>query len=218
MKPIRWDYYNDPDRKHLYGVWSALIHLKETQPVFQTANFTMKVGSGSLLKSIQLSDTSMDVDIIGNFDVVSGSIDPSFQQTGKWYDYFSGDSITVTNVDAPITLQPGEYHIYTTKRLTPPDFILATQEHTIGNDLSGFQVYPNPASSNLQLKVNMQSATSGMISLYDLTGRMIKTFYNGRFNQGINTLDFNVSGIGQGLYFVVVNTENNRQVKKLMIQ
>ncbi len=218
LKPIRWDYYNDPARKHLYGVWSALIHLKETQPVFQTANFTMKVGSGSLLKSIQLSDTSMDVDIIGNFDVVSGSIDPAFQKTGTWYDYFSGDSINVTSVDANITLQPGEYHIYTTKRLTAPDFILGTQEHSIGNDLSRFQLYPNPASSGIQLKLNMETATNGMISLYDLTGRMIRTFYKGRFNQGVNTLNFNVSGIGQGLYFVVVNTENNRQVKKLMIQ
>ena len=219
LKPIRWDYYsNDVNRRHLYTVWSALIHLKETQPVFQTSSFTMKVGATSLLKSIQLSDTSMDVDIIGNFDVVAGDITPSFQKTGWWYDYFSGDSINVSDVNATINLQPGEYHIYTTKKLTAPDLVLGTQQHTLNNGLSEFQVYPNPAFGNIQLNVNMQSATSGEISLYDLTGRMIKTFYNGRFNQGVNTFDFNVNGIGQGLYFVVVNTENNRQVKKLMIQ
>ncbi len=218
IKPIKWDYYSDANRKHLYGVWSALIHLKETQPVFQTSNFTLKVGAGSLLKSIQLSNTSMDVDIIGNFDVTAGNITPVFQKTGTWYDYFSGDSINVSDVNAAITLQPGEYHIYTTKRLTPPDFILATQEHTINSGLPVFNMYPNPASSNIELKMNMQSVSNGLISLYDLTGRRIKTFYKGRFNQGVNTMDFDVSGIGQGLYFVVVNTENQRQVKKLMIQ
>lgn len=217
-KPIRWDYYNNANRKHLYDVWASLIKLKETQPVFQTSNFTMRVGDGSLLKSIQLSDTSMDVDIIGNFDVVAGNIDPAFPKTGKWYDYFSGDSIEVANADAQITLQPGEYHIYTTKKLSTPDIVSGVQNHKLTNDLSVFQVYPNPASSNIELKMNLQSASTGSISLYDLTGRKIKTLYNGKFAQGINKMDFDVSGVGQGLYFVVVNTENQRQVRKLMIQ
>ena len=218
-KPIGWDYYNEPNRKHLYDVWAALIHLRKTQPVFQTSDFTMNVGETSLLKSIQLVDpSSMDVDIIGNFDVTSGSIDPKFPKTGKWYDYFSGDSITVANVNAPITLQPGEYHIYTSKRLTPPDFVTGVQDHKLNDDFSVFQIYPNPATSNIELKMNLKSATDGSISLYDLTGRKVKTFYKGNLAQGVNKMDFDVSGVGQGLYFVVLNTNNQRQVKKLMIQ
>ena len=218
LKPYGWDYYNDPNRKHLYNVWADLIHLRKTQPVFQTSNFTMNVGSGSLLKSVQLVGSSMDVDIIGNFDVTSGSIDPKFPQTGKWYDYYSGDSITVSNVDAPITLQPGEYHIYTTKKLTKPDFVTGVREHKLNNNLSVFRIYPNPAASNIELKVNLKAATRGDISLYDLTGRKVKTLYDGSLNQGINQMDFNVSSVGQGLYFVVVSTENQRQVSKLMIR
>lgn len=217
LKPMGWDYYSNINRRHLYAVWSALIHLKETQPVFQTSNFSMRVGDGSLLKSISLTDTSMDVDIIGNFDVTSGSIDPEFPTTGKWYDYFSGDSLTIGNVDSLITLQPGEYHIYTTKRLSAPDLVLGTREHKIDN-MSVFQIFPNPASGNISLKMDMKTATNGNISLYDLTGRKIKTFYQGRFNQGVNQMNFDISGIGQGLYFVVVNTDNQRQVEKLMIQ
>ncbi|MCB9247103.1 MAG: hypothetical protein H6613_00415 [Ignavibacteriales bacterium] len=57
----------------------------------------------------------MNATIIGNFDVVERSISPSFQNTGMWYNYFSGDSIDVTDTQISIPLQPGEFHIYTTK-------------------------------------------------------------------------------------------------------
>lgn len=216
LKPIRWDYYQDQDRKHLYGVWSALINLKKTQPVFRTTDFTLDVGG--TMKKIHLTDTSMDVTILGNFGVVAGNIIPSFQKTGWWYDYFKGDSINVTDVNAVINLQPGEYRIYTTKRLTPPNFILGIRDHVLKKDLSLFQIYPNPAFDNIGMKLNIPSATYSNISLYDLTGRKIKTFYNGSLHQGLNSLHFGINGLDRGLYFVVVKTDKQSQVQKLIIR
>ncbi len=218
-KPILWDYYDNPDRKHLYGVWSALIHLKETEPIFNTTDYSLDVGNG-LFKKIQLNGTDMQVNILGNFDVKTVTISPDFQKTGWWYDYFSGDSLNVTSTgtDFQMTLAPGEYHLYTSVKLNRPDFILGIQENTIQDNESEFSVYPNPVISSMDITWNQKEATSGNFSLYDLTGRKVKVLYEGHFKQGTNHLHFDVGELNHGLYFIVWNNGIQRLAKKIMIQ
>ncbi len=215
-KPIRWDYYQDMNRKHLYGIWSALIHLKEMQPAFRTKNYTLDVSGAT--KQIHLTDTSMDVTVLGNFGVIQQSITPNFQKTGWWYNYFSGDSINVTNTKAPISLTPGEYRLYTTKRLTRPDFILGVPQNKLNNTGDNLSIYPNPATLEIDVKWKMSTPSTGEISLFDITGRKVRVFYRGNFKRGINHLHFGLDGINRGLYFMVMNTGNTQQVKKLMVQ
>ena len=122
-KPIRWDYYDDPNRQRLFQVYSTLTTLKQSQPVFNTTNFSIDVAD--TMKTIHLRHEEMDVTIIGNFDTYPGTIDPSFTKTGTWYDYLSGDSLVVTDVNMPIDLDKSEYRIYTSVRLPAPDLIAA---------------------------------------------------------------------------------------------
>ena len=218
LKPIRWDYYNQPARKKLYEVWSALIKLKKTQPVFKTANFTMDVSS--LIKKIQLNDNSMDVTIIGNFDVNPGSINPTFQKAGWWYDYFTGDSLNVTNTNSNISLQPGEYHLYTSKKLLRPDFVTGVSKIVNPDNFSKINIFPNPSSANsmAEMKVKLSSPVkSSRIIIYDLTGRKVKTVYQGSLKKGQNMINLDLNGIGQGLYIVTVQTLNRRIVSKLIV-
>ena len=215
-KPILWNYYDNPNRKYLYGVWSALIHLKETQPVFQTKDYSLDVSG--VVKHIWLNSKDIDVAIIGNFDVTEQNATPGFQKTGWWYDYFTDDSINVTNTNAAITLKPGEYRLYTTKKLTRPDFILGVpknEQNTVGEKLS---IYPNPATTGIDVKWNMEKPASGEISLFDLTGRKVCIFFKGDFKQGINRLHFGLDGLNSGLYFMVVDAGREKQVKKLMVR
>ncbi|HFB61368.1 MAG TPA: T9SS type A sorting domain-containing protein, partial [Bacteroidetes bacterium] len=214
-KPILWDYYNNADRKHLYGVWSALIHLKETEPVFKTTDFTLDVGGAT--KRIQLNSTDMDVTILGNFNVTRQNITPYFQKTGWWYEYFTGDSVNVTNTEAQITLDPGEYRFYTTKRLKRPDFILGVSQNE-APDAAALSVYPNPTTAEVNIKWDMQKKTEGNITLFDLTGRAVQILYNGEFKKGINHLHFNLPGLNKGLYFMVLKEGDRKVIRKLVIQ
>lgn len=118
-KPIHWEYFDDVNRKKIYDVWSTLIKFKKEQPVFNTTDYTLNVSG--LTKSIVLRDTSMDVVIVGNFDITSKSITPQFTQTGTWYEYFTGNEKSVTNTSESITLNPGEYRLYSTKNLSNTD-------------------------------------------------------------------------------------------------
>ncbi|MFK5959256.1 MAG: alpha-amylase family glycosyl hydrolase, partial [Lutibacter sp.] len=118
-KPIHWEYFDDVNRKKIYDIWSKLIKLKKKQPVFNTTDFTLNVGG--LTKSIVLRHASMDVVIIGNFDVTSKSITPQFTQTGTWYEYFTDTEKNVTNTSESISLNPGEYRLYSTMNLSTID-------------------------------------------------------------------------------------------------
>jgi glycosidase len=117
-KPIKWDYFTDAKRKHVYSTWATLNAFRQQHPVFHTSDFTLNVST--LVKSIQLRHVTMDVVIIGNFDITNKSLNPNFTKTGTWYEYFSGEVRTVTNQTANIDLKPGEYRLYSTVKLADP--------------------------------------------------------------------------------------------------
>ncbi|MEZ4686909.1 MAG: alpha-amylase family glycosyl hydrolase [Bacteroidia bacterium] len=115
-KPVRWEYFENPARQRLYKIWGALAKLRRAEPAFETQNFSLDVGGS--MKRISLNHPDMNVTVLGNFDKSTGNITPNFQQVGTWYEYFSGDSISVANTTTPISLAAGEYRLYTTKRLS----------------------------------------------------------------------------------------------------
>ncbi|MEZ5195339.1 MAG: alpha-amylase family glycosyl hydrolase [Bacteroidales bacterium] len=81
-KPPRWEYMNDSRRKVLYNIYSVLNHLKQEQEVFNTSDYNLSLNGA--MKSIHLNHSSMNVTILGNFDVTAGNINPQFQHTGIW--------------------------------------------------------------------------------------------------------------------------------------
>lgn len=117
-KPIKWDYVDNVNRKQIYNTWSTLIEFKKQQPVFNSTDFTLNVSG--LTKSITLEHTDMDVVLVGNFDVTSKTISPQFTQTGTWYEYFTGEEKNITSASTSITLNPGEYKLYSTVKLLDP--------------------------------------------------------------------------------------------------
>ena len=109
-KPIYWNYNTDPNRRHLYGVYAKMIKMKEKNAVFASTNSTYDLAGP--IKTIQLKDASANVEVVGNFDVVQQTGNISFPATGTWYDNIRKTSINVTSLPYSMTLQPGEYHVY----------------------------------------------------------------------------------------------------------
>jgi hypothetical protein len=109
--PANWNYMTDPNRVALYNVYAKMIHYKINNPVFTTTNYTSNF-SGAV-KWIQLSGSDgTDVVVVGNCDVIPQTATINFPATGTWYDNLSGESINVSATAQDITLQPGEYHVY----------------------------------------------------------------------------------------------------------
>ncbi len=199
-KPILWEYYDDPARLKLYKVFKTLINLKKDYPAFRSSNFTIDAADNS--KRINIYDSTMDVVIIGNYNVQPSTYDPNFSQTGTWYDYFSGDSIIVTNTHGSLFLMPGEFHIYTTVRLPKPeDDILndvRKDDIQVVKDFSLEQNFPNPFNPSTEIRFNVKVNSNVILKIYDVLGREVKTLLNKEMQNGLHSITWNSdNNIGQ---------------------
>ncbi|MBW1294474.1 alpha-amylase family glycosyl hydrolase [Aquimarina litoralis] len=207
-KPIRWDYLNVSDRTDVYDIYAKLIKLKLNEKIFKTDNFTLSVSTSN--KKIQLTDDAATGDeiryvtIIGNFGVNTISMNPTFQETGTWYDLLddTGASIEVTDVNATISLEPGEFKVYANEQrsLSTPD---------ITNNLTSFNAYPNPAKTAFSIDESVQK-----VFVYNITGALAKKF-EGNFEAGSS---FEIGDLARGLYLVQIQNEKGIATTKLSLR
>lgn len=123
-KPIRWNYQADPNRIALFNVYSKLFKLRNVPnflPTFVTNDVTYNLGSG--FKWLKVNSDSLEIMVIGNFDVTPATGTVTFQNGGTWYNYLSGGTRTATGAEETITLQPGEYYVYLNREVN--NFITA---------------------------------------------------------------------------------------------
>ena len=215
QKPIKWNYQNDFRRKKLYDVYKALIHLKKENEVFRTTDFTLTVSGAQ--KKIQLDHSSMNVTILGNFDVQAGNINPTFQHTGKWYNYFAGDSIDVTNVSDQISLEPGEYRIYTDVKLAKPYIGLGDggqMELEKGKTL----IYPNPSDGEFVIEFILPEASNVRLNILDINGRTVDLIIDRKLDRGIQTHKWDCKNLIPGVYLAELTVNGNKSVSKLVVK
>jgi 1,4-alpha-glucan branching enzyme len=203
-KPIHWEYDSQPDRKHLYEVFRALIDLKEEYPVFSSTTFSLDAAGP--VKRIELTNDTHKVVIAGNFDVVNQTYDLHFPASGKWYEFYTGDSLDVTNESNTITLQAGEYRLYSDKKFKGAGSFATDTKQITGEQNN---VYPNPFSSVLHIS---HAEMLKKIELYDLTGKLILTTPENITN------DMNTSGISPGIYLLKMCDKTGREETRKVIK
>jgi hypothetical protein len=231
---ILWSYNQDPSRVKLYKVWQALIKMRNMYDVFNSpfTGVSMNVAQGVIGRTIHLNNSDMNVTIVGNFGVTNEQVNPDFQHTGKWYDFFSGDSIEVTNTTARLLLAPSEFHIYTTEKLfTPEDGILTDVEDelygsTTPDKFTLQQNYPNPFNPTTTISYSVPAEPSGKLfnvklSVFDILGREVASLVNENKASGSYTVIFDGSNLTSGVYFYKIKAGNGIsnfvQVKKMLL-
>ena len=213
-KPERFAYYWDTDRKHLYQVYSHLANLRAQEEVFSTDDYSYSLSSS--LKSIHLNHSNMNVAVLGNFALTEGSIDPVFQQTGTWYEYFSGDSLEVSDVNDNITLSPGEYRLYTSRRLDIPEFTL--DDRPVNKQIAEkkIKVYPNPADDAVSIEISAEHTGEIILGLYDITGKLILQGLPSAPGSAPGTIKWDVSGLYPGIYYITGRINKEVITEKLI--
>lgn len=218
-KPVLWQYQQDPDKAKLYQVYAELIRLKTTQPVFATSDFNLDLDK--VVKRITLASTDMSVFLIGNFDIKEQTPAANFPGAGTWHDYFSGQELQVNNPTETIVLQPGEFRLFTTKKLEGPtaslvpwaQVILSVDEELVKSE--GVTLYPNPSAGTSIITI--ENSYRGLLSLSvkDVTGRTLQT-YSLLKMQEMAEQELSMVGLPDGLYFVQVSDGEKRMVQKLI--
>ncbi|MBS4015855.1 MAG: T9SS type A sorting domain-containing protein [Candidatus Latescibacteria bacterium] len=89
--------------------------------------------------------------------------------------------------------------------------------------VSGFtlSISPNPFSSHTTIRFTLPASNQASLQIYDVTGRLIKSFTD---NQQLTTNNYltwngkdnNNQSVPYGIYFIKLETENNRIVQKVI--
>ncbi|MDP2038586.1 MAG: alpha-amylase family glycosyl hydrolase [Ignavibacteria bacterium] len=223
-KPIPFsaslNYLSKIDRVRLMKTWSALIKLKKDYPAFSSSDFRMSVSG--YLKRMWINDPSMNVVVIANFAVFTDTMLPEFQNTGKWYNYFTGEELNVVNADMPVTLEPGEFKIFTTVKLPTPEQGILLSVPSLDELPTHFKLeqnFPNPF--NPQTVISYQLAKSGHVSLkvYDVLGREVATLVNEFKQAGNYNSQFSIqnSQFSSGVYFYRIQAGEFSETRKMML-
>ena len=72
-----------------------------------------------------------------------------------------------------------------------------------------FNVYPNPATSTVFVETN----GNAQVSIIDMTGRVVKEMV---ITDNVSAI--NIEDINEGVYFIMIQNENNRIVEKLVVK
>lgn len=165
-KPVRWDYREDPNRYRIHQIISGLADLKLNHPeTFNTSNYNWDVAGYG--KRLHLN-AEMNAVVTANFKTSEISMIPGFQHTGLWWDYFTGQPVEVTDVNAFMSFTPGEYHVYVDQIIDFPDFGSSVDESIPLVESSAF---PNPTTGMLFWKIPIRSTEPFQVNAYDLLGQ-----------------------------------------------
>jgi glycosidase len=220
-KPLHWDYQSVPARKALYSVYSRLLNLRNTSnflSTFTSGNVSWNFSGG--FKKLQLSDDSLKIAVIGNFDVVAQSSDLTLPTAGTWYDLLSGTVFTSTGTAQSINLQPGEYHVYTNRDLGNL-VVTALADIRPGYGDKSIMIYPDPVNSDAEVIFDLPASGKVNVTAYDMQGRMVGNVSGGIRPKGRNMVSFGSMGWRipewkTGMYILVIDV-NGRRLKKQFI-
>lgn len=202
-KPILWDYQESSHRRNVYNVYRDLIDLKLSHDVFNTTDYSMSLSTD--IKTINLYSDTMNVYIVGNFDLQTNTVTPSLPHDGTWYGYFSHDEYTTGSIE----LAPGEYKLFTDKQIFAENayaFPIDDQQSNINEPF----IYPNPFTDVLNFT---NTGQFDKIIITDLSGRVIDEFDTNSNDWITKTYNFS-----SGVYIVKLigsNSEKSLKVVKM---
>lgn len=220
-KPIRWEYFEEPDRLKLYKTWQALLQLRHSSPAFTSPdNFTHDLNSA--VKTITLEHADSDVVIAGNFGINETTITLDYTQDGTWFDYFDASTISVTGLQRDLTLRPGEFRIYTTKEFVAPDEeLVVSNENPVGEGIpqhfSLGQNYPNPFNPTTSFTYNVPQTADVKLEVFDMLGRKVKELVNERKAAGTYSISFDASDLSSGMYIYRLQAAETVLSKKMTL-
>ncbi len=85
--------------------------------------------------------------------------------------------------------------------------------------LNNYNLFPNPAKSNVNVSFGLTEASSLNIKLFNIAGQEIKTFVSD-LNLAMGNYQYNFDlpqGISDGNYFIEISSGNRKTTKKLLV-
>lgn len=118
------------------------------------------------------------------------------------------DEVTVTGIVGSTTNRNINKEVQTTNLV----------EETIPSTLESsfnLSVYPNPASTNLNISIEMEEEETVEITVFDIRGAILST-QKEEVNQGQNEFEMDIRAIKNGLYYLEILTTKDKIVRRFV--
>ena len=188
-KPYPWgsnslQYDQHPLRKYVSTTYQGILQLRNliTPQVLELAEKNHHL-EGSIRQMVYDME-DLDLVIVGNFDTAIKQEKIRYTQTGTWYDYFSGDSITIMDLDEFTEFQPGEWHIYTSRKLMEgiPEVVKTYQDPV--------HISPFPFTLDDEITIRFDASKSDPVGTSGLMGSEVVFLQAGLVTDGVNSTEW----------------------------
>jgi hypothetical protein len=220
-KPIKWEYFGDVYRRRLYDIYASLNNLRKLKPNAFVSNSTGWNLAGAF-KWLQVTDPSLNITVIGNFDVVPVTGSVTFQTAGTWYDYLHGGTVAATGAPQSFTLQPGEYHVYLNQNISGT---VLTPVRDLNDPVANMRlaIYPNPVANQALIEYDLPENGQVRISLLNSQGQMVGEIFKGfqlkgTHQKGLGANGFDPARLQAGMYLLQIEVNGRKRIGKLMAQ
>jgi hypothetical protein len=86
-------------------------------------------------------------------------------------------------------------------------------------EIAGPSAYPNPFNATTTFTFSVEQAGPVVLELYDISGRLTATVFNGQIEAGIHNVNFNARDLPSGVYFARLRVADQiRTTKSLLIK
>lgn len=79
------------------------------------------------------------------------------------------------------------------------------------------QNYPNPFNPSTTIPVSISEFQKVKVDIYDITGRLVRSVFNGTLPTGNHTLSVNLEDLASGVYMYRLQTDNKVQIKRMTL-
>ena len=87
----------------------------------------------------------------------------------------------------------------------------------IANDFSLLSAYPNPFNPKTSIPFSLGSPSLVSLEIYDIKGKLVKSFSPNVYMAGLNQLEWDASGASSGMYFIHLVNGSKRLTQKVML-
>ena len=95
--------------------------------------------------------------------------------------------------------------------------VAVDSDDIIANDFSLLPAYPNPFNPKTSIPFSLGSPSFVSIEIYNIKGKLVKSFPPRVYLAGLNQLEWDASGSSSGMYFIHLVNGSKRLTQKVML-
>lgn len=136
--------------------------------------------------------------------MAGGSFFPNSNSLWSYGSVIIAPSMAVSNVRFKFVYTSSVY----SNNLFIDDINIGVATNVSENDpQTGFSIFPNPGDGLITAQFNLDENSKGNITVIDLSGKIVRQISAQEFNQGMNTVQLDLSGLTHGVYFIQLKTD-----------